>query len=812
MERGDESNGVDRRRRRLVPQGLPAARARDARWPGSCASSRSTTARASGSTASRSGTNTRRLPPVRVRACRRRSSAAARTGSSSASTRAARATDFPPVGPARATGVPTGGWWNYGGHPARGLPAPDRRGRLRRGPGAPDAAAARPARATVDYRAQVRNARPTARARHASPAASASQRVNLGTRDGRAAARSATFTGRVRVPQPAAVVAGDARTSTTCRSRVRVGRQDGAALRAAHAASARSRSSDGRLLLNGQPLNFRGVGLHEDSAGPGLRDRQRAAATSSSLDAKELGATLLRTHYPLHPYTHELADRLGILLWSEIPVYPVKTEYLGARDRPAAGGQGARDEHRRQRQPPVGDPLVDRQRAQLAARARRRAPTSARRSALAKALDPTRPVGLRRRRLPDAPAARREYGPLDVLGINDYFGWYPGPSGQIADRDAAVRYLDTVRACYPNKAIMVTEFGAEANRDGPVEEKGTLRLPAGLRQLPPRRLRDEAVAVAARSTGRCRSSACARLGRRQPAADPADPPEGPHQLRRRRRSRRSSTCSGSSRPPSRSADRRRAAGPVATIARRPWLPRPPSSAIAPREPGELARDAPPAPRGPGPRRPLRRADEPLAFAVDARDLRHALAATGAVARARDRRRPRTPAVLKDRQRHPVRGETMHVDLLRVDLDVAIQATVAARARRRRGEPRASARAASSSRSRARSTSRRCRTTSPSRPARRLRAGDQRDRAPVGRPGARGRHAPRRPDETVIATLIAPRRRRGRGEEEGIEKETERVGEDGRRGRGRRDAGRRGRRAVRVAARRRPACARRRSTG
>ena len=32
----------------------------------------------------------------------------------------------------------------------------------------------------------------------------------------------------------------------------------------------------------------------------------------------------------------------------------------------------------------------------------------------------------------------------------------------------------------------------------------------------------------------------------------------------------------------------------------------------------------------------------------------------------------TPAVLKDAQRHPVRGETMHVDLLRVDLNVAIQ--------------------------------------------------------------------------------------------------------------------------------------------
>ena len=30
-----------------------------------------------------------------------------------------------------------------------------------------------------------------------------------------------------------------------------------------------------------------------------------------------------------------------------------------------------------------------------------------------------------------------------------------------------------MRQCYPNKAIVITEFGAEANRDGPVDEKGT---------------------------------------------------------------------------------------------------------------------------------------------------------------------------------------------------------------------------------------------------------------------------------------------------------------------------------------------------
>ena len=60
-----------------------------------------------------------------------------------------------------------------------------------------------------------------------------------------------------------------------------------------------------------------------------------------------------------------------------------------------------------------------------------------------------------------------------MIGINDYFGWYPGPGGLVFDRTKLPAYLDSVRACYPDQALMVTEFGAEANRDGPVEEKGT---------------------------------------------------------------------------------------------------------------------------------------------------------------------------------------------------------------------------------------------------------------------------------------------------------------------------------------------------
>ena len=66
--------------------------------------------------------------------------------------------------------------------------------------------------------------------------------------------------------------------------------------------------------------------------------------------------------------------------------------------------------------------------------------------------------------------------------------------------------------------------------------------------------------------------------------------------------------------------------------------------------------------------------EPVTFSADARELRHALAASGAVLEIGDGGSA-TPAILKSAQYHPVRGETMHVDLLRVDLNVAIHAVV-----------------------------------------------------------------------------------------------------------------------------------------
>src|SRR5258707_71608 len=63
------------------------------------------------------------------------------------------------------------------------------------------------------------------------------------------------------------------------------------------------------------------------------------------------------------------------------------------------------------------------------------------------------------------------------------------------------------------------------------------------------------------------------------------------------------------------------------------------------------------------------------FDVDARDLRLALARSGAVLDLSFDGGKATPVVLKETQRDPVRGETVHVDLLRVRLDQAIHAVV-----------------------------------------------------------------------------------------------------------------------------------------
>src|SRR5215210_2497984 len=67
--------------------------------------------------------------------------------------------------------------------------------------------------------------------------------------------------------------------------------------------------------------------------------------------------------------------------------------------------------------------------------------------------------------------------------------------------------------------------------------------------------------------------------------------------------------------------------------------------------------------------------EPQAFAVDARELRNRLQHGGAVVEVSLEGANPSPVLIKDLQRHPVRGEVTHVDLLRVRMDQTIHTTV-----------------------------------------------------------------------------------------------------------------------------------------
>ena len=68
-------------------------------------------------------------------------------------------------------------------------------------------------------------------------------------------------------------------------------------------------------------------------------------------------------------------------------------------------------------------------------------------------------------------------------------------------------------------------------------------------------------------------------------------------------------------------------------------------------------------------------EDSVGFDADARELRMALASSGAVLDLSVDGSKATPVVLKEAQRHPLHGETTHVDLLRVKLDEEINAVV-----------------------------------------------------------------------------------------------------------------------------------------
>ena len=197
------------------------------------------------------------------------------------------------------------------------------------------------------------------------------------------------------------------------------------------------------ILLNGKPIFLRGISLHEEALGRGGRATTRAQAEALLNLAKELGCNFVRlAHYPHGDEMTRAADRLGLLVWSEIPVYwTIAWSNVGtlATARAQLAEEIARDHNRASvilwsvgNETPVSEArnqflrtLVEDVRAADDTR-------------LVTAALEHRAVDARTHVLDDPLGVA-----LDVLGLNEYVGWYDGLPGEVRHAGLAVRLQQT---------------------------------------------------------------------------------------------------------------------------------------------------------------------------------------------------------------------------------------------------------------------------------------------------------------------------------------------------------------------------------
>ncbi|MGI8593735.1 MAG: glycoside hydrolase family 2 protein [Solirubrobacteraceae bacterium] len=227
----------------------------------------------------------------------------------------------------------------------------------------------------------------------------------------------------------------------------------------------------GRLYLNGRPLQLRGAAMHEDMPGRG------AALTDADVeqivsDLKAVGADVTRTHYLFDERLLRRFDEEGILGWNETPVFQRDRVLKRSRGRSEALGEVKRTVVAARNHPSV---LTNSVANELATepdekKGTRRYLLDA--AALARKLDPEVPVSVAIRTVPGTPT-QRTYRPFDLIGFNSYLGWYPCPPKAPTSLDQLRPFIAELRSQYPGKALLMSEFGAEATRDGPPTEKDT---------------------------------------------------------------------------------------------------------------------------------------------------------------------------------------------------------------------------------------------------------------------------------------------------------------------------------------------------
>ena len=209
---------------------------------------------------------------------------------------------------------------------------------------------------------------------------------------------------------------------------------------------------DRHLLINGERVRLTGIARHEDSPWEGL------AETAGTMrhdwdDMRSLHTTLTRpVHYPQNPFILDYADRYGILLIPEIPVWQFSEAQLSdprvvqlaqqqmremieeAGNHPSIFGWSVANESA------TGTPGGIAYFRALRDMIHR--------------LDPGRPVTFADDNLPKLTRADQSAAnDADFLMMNQYFGSWHGPA------QALVPALDQVNRLFPDKMVIISEMG-----------------------------------------------------------------------------------------------------------------------------------------------------------------------------------------------------------------------------------------------------------------------------------------------------------------------------------------------------------------
>jgi len=209
---------------------------------------------------------------------------------------------------------------------------------------------------------------------------------------------------------------------------------------------------DRHLLVNGERARLTGIARHEDSPWEGLAETQGTMQRDYD-DMLDLHTTLTRpVHYPQNPFILDYADRHGIALIPEIPVWQFTEAQLSDPQVLALARQQMRELVEEAGNHPsifawsVANESATGTPGGIAYfRAMRD---------FIRQLDPGRFVSFADDSFPKLERAEQSAAnDADFLMMNQYFGTWHGPAGALGPA------LDHVNHLFPDKMVIVSEFG-----------------------------------------------------------------------------------------------------------------------------------------------------------------------------------------------------------------------------------------------------------------------------------------------------------------------------------------------------------------